>query len=71
MSWNYRVIRSNAGELSIHEVYYDETGGIKYWSSYPDAVAGENISELATEIDHMRDALNRPILNLSDLESDK
>ena len=63
MSWNYRVVKKGETWLRIHEVYYDDDGNIELWSrvTHPE---GETITDLMEDLDHMRDALYEPILNI-------
>lgn len=69
-SWNYRVIKKATvfhGEpyFEIHEVYYAEDNNeIAYWSSDPMTPFGETAEELATDLKHMAEAFNKPILEL-------
>lgn len=65
MSWNYRVMRSEQGELLIHEVGYAENGEISSWSEAVPA-AGDSLDELRVDLEHMRQAVALPVLEVKD-----
>lgn len=67
MTWNYRVLRAETGELGIHEVYYDDDQ-VASWSADPMPITGETVEELATELGHMAFALQQRILDETILE---
>lgn len=72
MSWNYRVIErarrgSDDSSFGIHEVYYDEQNRVTAWSENPIAVTAESAEDLAEEMDLMREALAKPVLNEAEL----
>lgn len=72
MSWNYRLvkIKSNTGEdyIEIKEIYYDKNNCIKGYSEAP-IPYGENKDEVKQCLDLMYTALNKPIINESDLKA--
>lgn len=69
-NWNYRVVRkpgfANEPYYEIHEVYYNEDGTIKYWSSDPMTPFGETPEELELDVTRMLKAFIRPLLKLVD-----
>lgn len=69
MSWNYRIIRYPATEVSpfaIHEVYYDAEGRATSWSETPIAPLGDNLLELRAEVEYMLEAFEKPVLTIVD-----
>jgi len=67
MTWNHRVIRRRyeTGEeyFAIHEVYYDDAGNHNAVTALPVAIFGDSIDDLAITIDHIRECLNKPVLD--------
>jgi hypothetical protein len=61
MSWNYRVVRSSNGDLTIREVHYHD-GEIMGMSLVGEAVQGETIEELHEALHRMSEALVKPII---------
>lgn len=76
--WNYRVLyREHAvpGSESVtlydvHEVYYDDDGNPRAWSSDPISAHGESMEDVAADLRLMALALNKPALSLSALEAE-
>ena len=67
--WNYRLIETDDGTASIHEVYYDDAGkidGYKFWPAPFVVYAGESQKEL---LEMFAAALDKPRLFLADLPS--
>jgi hypothetical protein len=76
MSWNYRIIElpgNGDGPIQgVHEVYYDEAGALKFYTSEPVPVCWETSEgpEAAnTIINMMLEALNKPVLKPEDFPS--
>ena len=72
MTWNYRVMRIvTADEVShgVHEVYYDEQGRPKMYSSEPCPIYGETLEDLTSEIRRFEAALKLPVLTPEDFVS--
>jgi len=74
MSWNYRVTRERVehdGEVShlyeIREVYSDANGQPQSISTCSIAPMGESIAELSRDLDRMREALDRPIVEYASI----
>ncbi len=73
MSWNYRVVRRDAGDgsgetfLAIHEAYY-EKGKERPAGITKEAVtaSAESLEELGQVLDMMRAALSKPVLEYDD-----
>ena len=63
--WGYRVVDRD-GYYRIYRVYYDLKKIIMHSDSAP-IPGGETVEELRQDIEMMRDALSRPILNAEDL----
>ena len=68
MIWNYRVFREADGGLSIREVFYEQDGRIVACSESV-SIEADSISELTTQLDELRAALDQPILALADVPS--
>ena len=77
MYWNYRIIlhkgvkicwdknKNFPDTLAIHEVYYDEKGEPTSWTENPIDISGqENIPDIEHLLDTIREALNKPILEI-------
>lgn len=67
MTWNYRVCKSVIGDevcFGIYEIYYDEDGGIKYWTESSVAPSGETLIELDSDVRHMMEALAKEVVVL-------
>lgn len=74
MSWNYRVcldIRSLPA-YSIREVYYDEAGVVKGWTSVPVTLTGESPDEIKADLELvLRDTFSRSVLDITDEDNPK
>ena len=68
MSWNYRLIERD-GLISIHEVYYNESGEPRAWTENPVAPFGETVEDVRECLNMMIQALGKPVLKESHLES--
>lgn len=85
MSWNYRVIEKDGflpRELQtyknekvtfyeIHEVYYDNEGNITMFSADPISPYGDDLDDLAKDLEKIKEALKKPVLKYSDISSKK
>ena len=76
MSWNYRVLKDDldrsSERLSIHEVYYDEKDGKEvptFYTQNPVAPKGDNFEELRTDVSQYIEALDKPVLSKSSIDS--
>lgn len=73
MSWNYRVVRhkydatSESDWYAIHEVYYDAGGDIHMWAPEPHWPMGNDAEDLLGEMELMRQAFDKPVLNEEDM----
>lgn len=70
-TWNYRAIGTDDGEggrlYSFHEVHYDSNGNITAYSVLPAQLVWENEDELTRLLERLREASQKPALELSDL----
>lgn len=70
MSWNYRVMRlatlDGTPWYQIHSVFYHENGKIKAHSARMVGVGGESLEELRGELETLRLALEKPVLEYSE-----
>lgn len=65
--WNYRLIETDDGDASMHEVYYDDAGtviGYKFWPAPFFVSADEDPAKL---LEMFTTALCKPRLHLTDL----
>jgi hypothetical protein len=65
-SWNYRVVRGADG-LRIFDVYHDDAGQPVSTNVAPTYVYGETLDAPSDQLQPMREALARPILDDSDI----
>lgn len=74
MTWNYRILRHENGDLSLHEVYYFDDGRPRAYTADPisffsDAEHGPG--EIVTSLERaLRDAKERPVLDVSDFPNE-
>lgn len=65
ITWNYRVLKTVVSEdevyYSIHEVYY-QGDKIHSYSEYPIEPLGDTLAELLIDIDNIKKALDKPVL---------
>ena len=69
MSWNYRITKhEDKGEewYGIHEVYYDKDGDPDMISENPIAAHGLTVDEIRSDLDMMRQAFDKPVVNYDD-----
>lgn len=62
--WNYRVVRLEEDEYEVREVYYEADRIVGFTSATP---AGGSPAELRVDLQHMLEALDRPVLRIADL----
>lgn len=70
MAWDYRVMKRTAGDevwYEIHEVYYDNSGRPVACTEQPSKPFGENITELAADLQYFTEALEKPPLDYDTL----
>lgn len=68
-TWNYRVMRTVSGEettYGVHEVFYDESGTVIFWTQEPVSPIGDTVEELQTELKRMIEATWKPMLDAED-----
>jgi hypothetical protein len=70
-TWNYRVFREAAGDLTIREVFYDTDGQLLSCSRDAIAVEATSIDALMQLIDDLNTALHLPVLTLADIPTDQ
>ncbi|TRZ51696.1 hypothetical protein D4R99_04020 [bacterium] len=68
---NYRVVHSVEGEeeiFALHEAYFDSKYHTRprFISSDPLPIIGENLEELKTKLERMKEALEKPLLEKTD-----
>jgi hypothetical protein len=63
MNWNYRVLMNQFGELAIHEVYYNSKGVPNSCTATPVIVCAENISEILEQLERMKNACTKPVID--------
>lgn len=69
--WNYRVTYDDdvLPHYEVREVYYDDDGAVAGWTEQPMAPFGENLDELRDDLAKMQEALNRPVLDITDQDN--
>jgi hypothetical protein len=73
MSWNYRVVRRQWDEFgdstyAFHEAYYTGDGVVESITENPVVPQGDNMEDLASELELMKAALNYPFLDYDELQ---
>ena len=66
MSWDYRVIE-NHGMFTIHEVRYNDKGGITSISEDPMGPSGETLDELKDDMQYFLQALDSTVLKKEEI----
>ena len=81
-TWNYRVVRHQiqraqlgdgkvvptevVEEYAIHEVFYDEAGGVRMMSEDARPVVADTVEDLRWVLDRMGEALGKDVLEYGD-----
>jgi len=52
--------------MSLFEVYYDDAGKPTNITRDPVAPGGDTLEEVRSDLEHMLDALKKPVLNYDD-----
>jgi len=72
MSWNYRIAhRPKTDPLlgyQIHEIYYDDKGNVKFYSTNPVTAFGDIPDELYEDMCNMMRAFDEEPLNLDHVD---
>lgn len=63
--WNHRLIRRD-GYVSIHEVFYDESGNLKFYAENPTSLTAETVDDLKGEWEQIASAFDKPVLSPTD-----
>lgn len=64
--WNYRVVRRQGPDgpvFGIHEVYYNGEDEPRSCTKKPVGPMSDDVEELMKEIDRMKQALDKPVLD--------
>jgi hypothetical protein len=73
MTWNYRIFKETdkLGEdwFTVREVYYTESEEIEAYSAEPANPGGVTVEELRSDIEHMLQALEKPILDRKEVDA--
>lgn len=68
MYWHCIPIISEEGLISLHEVYFDHEGFIKWWAIEPSTPSGEDMGELVREASNLlTDAITWEPIHVLDL----
>ena len=63
MIFDYRVIKRKDGSFIVGEVYYnEEDNSIVFWDPDPVGIEAESLEHLKEELDYVKQAFNKPIL---------
>lgn len=71
MTWEYRVTKrgaQGAETYEIREVYYNAAGEILMWSTDANKPSGDDLEELAADLNYMTRALSKPVLDFDELQ---
>lgn len=76
MIWNYRIISSpypseaheESRTFEVHEVYYDDNGGIHAVTQKCVSPYGETEEEIRADMQNFLEAFNKPVLRMEDIE---
>jgi hypothetical protein len=60
-NWDYRLIRGEDGLLTVGEVYYNSDGKPVGWILEAAIPESDNVEEIAKELKHMLDAIQKPV----------
>jgi hypothetical protein len=66
VTWNYRILKDDAGCFRLAEVYYGSDGKLEAWCA-ADLEHLESLDELETSYRQMSEAFKQPVLEISKL----
>jgi len=71
--WNNRIVKheGSTGEVwySVHEVFYNDNGGIKFYTENPITIFGETVEEVKSQLEMiMKDIEKHEVINASTVE---
>lgn len=61
-TWDYRVAKNASRETVIVEVYYDQEGGVLFWSAASTPL-GDGIEDLRADVQNMLKAFDKPLFD--------
>jgi hypothetical protein len=67
MTWRYCITRTTTPDgywHEIREVYFDGDGGLS-WTQDEVAASGETLDEVKWDLEHMAEALQLPVLDIT------
>ena len=67
ISWDYRIIEHD-GVFTVHEVHYNDMGGIISVSEDPMGPSGETLEELKEDMEYFLQAFNMPVLGKEEIK---
>lgn len=67
LSWQYRRLLTEDGEIQVREVYFSPTGDVEGWTSVPAALWGQDEQDLLRSTQLMLRAFELPVLVESEL----
>lgn len=73
MPFNYRVVRRkhetyrDEVTYAVHEAYYEDDDRVSYITEEPSFPIGESLEELSEELERMRAAFQKPVLDYDTL----
>ena len=65
--WNNRIIETVSGLFEVREVYYNDDGTIFATTEEPCAVYGESLDDLKLGFEHIKMAMDKPVLKESEI----
>ncbi len=69
MTWNHRIMVRD-GQYAVYDVYYGDDGKIMAFSEDPIPLTEESLEELAETFLRYQRALNEPVLDYREWESE-
>jgi hypothetical protein len=73
MTWNHRIIKHDLKKpfyLSVHEVFYDDSGKVTSWTANPIDITRENRAEINRLLKQITRDIQTPILSESKLKKE-
>ena len=65
MTWNYRILKIGA-EFGMHEVFYDKAANPISYTLEKVSPRGDSLDAFRLDFSRYQDALNKPVLMVSD-----
>ena len=70
--WNNRIVKHEKDDAvwySVHEVFYNDNGGIKFYTENPITIFGETVEEVKSQLEMiMKDIEKHEVIDASTVE---